>query len=95
MAFESKGNVRYNKLAKREAKVQELRNEGTPESRKQLKAMLDWHPEWENAGHRRAVTPNGGMMHNPKGKRHVKASSAKCDRINRGHRAKLNQGKGI
>ena len=95
MAFESKGKVRYDRLVKREQKVQALRAEGSPESRKQLKAMQDWRPEWENAGHRRAVTPNGGMMHNPKGKRHVKGSSAKCDRINRGHRARLNQGKGI
>lgn len=41
MAFESKGKVRYNKAAKREAKVQTLKAENNPDARKQLKAMND------------------------------------------------------
>lgn len=68
-------------------KVQALTAEGTPESRRQLKAMRTIEI--------RGTTSGAGEYWNPKGKQLARGSSGKCERINRGHRAKLNQAKGI
>lgn len=67
--------------------IDHLKAERTPESRKALKAMMEIRVSY--------AAPTAGAAWNPKGKRVARGSSNKCDRINRGHRAKLNQGKGI
>lgn len=71
----------------RHEKVQRLQQEGTADSRKQLKLMREIRFHSAPAG--------CGECWNPKGKALARGSSGKCERINRGHKAKLNQGKGI
>lgn len=71
----------------RSDKVQFLNDQKTVEARQQLKAMrtITFH----------SAAPSAGEFWDPKGKNKAKGSSGKCERINRGHRAKLNQAKGL
>lgn len=68
--------------------VNHLSSQKTVEARKQLKAMRDVWYGTDKPG-------TAGEYWNPKAKQLVKGSSGKCDRINRGHRAKLNQAIGL
>lgn len=42
-----------------------------------------------------APAPSAGELWNPKGKQLAKGSPTKCKQINRGHRAKANQARGL
>lgn len=72
----------------RHDKVETLQALKTVDARKQLKAMRDVWYDTDKAG-------TAGEFWDPKGKNKAKGSSGKCDRINRGHTAKLNQAKGL
>lgn len=68
--------------------VEHLSGQKSVESRKALKQMRDVWYGTDKPG-------CAGEYWNPKAKQLVKGSSGKCDRINRGHRAKLNQAMGL
>lgn len=90
MAFSKRSESRSAdavRCQRRSDKVQFLNDQGTIEARQQLKAMrvITFH----------SAPVSAGEFWDPKGKNKAKGSSGKCERINRGHKAKLNQAKGL
>lgn len=72
---------------RRAQKVARLQADGDSAARAELKRMRDIRFG--------APAKGAGELWNPKGKQLAKGSSTKCDQINRGHRAKANQARGL
>lgn len=68
MAFKPKNRQRYHSLVQRERKVQALKSENTPESRRQLKAMNDTVVRWDKVAVGDWYQPNKRRKHGAKGK---------------------------
>lgn len=80
MAFSPKNRKRYHDIHARQAKIDALASENTPEARQAQRSMNDT----QVPGGRSSL----GAAWNPNGKRPAKGSSVKCNRINKTLRTK-------